>query len=448
MKKLSCLATSLLFASLTTLGQMYSEPVDWASTSATTYSSESVEVCIDTILIELTTTNDNHDLTTSGDAAGIPANSATSTPTIGVQIEFSQPVTNLRLKLSDIDEYRSGGSDVGSPIELLTDFSPSFTGIASVSGSPTYVATGSNDGVDPNGNNDTEGWVYWNGPVTQINFNYQRTDGPYCAMHFKHIEFDLPEGCGDCDCSADLNTFESSPSTIPSNGAASVGLNINSNGEYLSRLSVTLPSFVSNVANDCFSCNAQTVGSIGHITSLPSIGGVTPTFVGASSSSSSEIVYEFTTPQIVDETIYLDVQFPETLDLECCSHTVDYCFKITQTKPDCSSCDVTICTNDRSRGAEKAKSKINRVESNPINEANKDESKLKVSPNPTTGRIKVELPISNGQLEIFSTDGKSLKQFPIKRNVMNIDVSDLERGNYIIKVKNENQSFTKKFIKS
>ena len=68
------------------------------------------------------------------------------------------------------------------------------------------------------------------------------------------------------------------------------------------------------------------------------------------------------------------------------------------------------------------------------------------SPNPTKGQLAITGVHSNGRIKIFSIDGKLVKQQIITIN-MKIDISNLEKGTYIIQYINKNETQSKLLIK-
>ena len=78
-----------------------------------------------------------------------------------------------------------------------------------------------------------------------------------------------------------------------------------------------------------------------------------------------------------------------------------------------------------------------------------DESALKVYPNPANGRVSLVLPAGSGrwQLEWISVQGALVKQSSVTADQSNaLDVSDLPRGIYILKVTGETQVMNARVI--
>lgn len=75
---------------------------------------------------------------------------------------------------------------------------------------------------------------------------------------------------------------------------------------------------------------------------------------------------------------------------------------------------------------------------------------FKLFPNPTTGELNIEIPseFENGEVSILDLMGRKVFVKNIQNSgIMNIQVSDLVAGSYIIQIKNNNGISTKAFIK-
>ncbi|WP_179008342.1 T9SS type A sorting domain-containing protein [Winogradskyella forsetii] len=77
-----------------------------------------------------------------------------------------------------------------------------------------------------------------------------------------------------------------------------------------------------------------------------------------------------------------------------------------------------------------------------------DES-FKISPNPSKNKLNIKLPRSsdNMTLEVFDVLGKRIHKSTISQLEASIDVSGWKTGVYLVKVSDENESQTKRFIK-
>lgn len=74
---------------------------------------------------------------------------------------------------------------------------------------------------------------------------------------------------------------------------------------------------------------------------------------------------------------------------------------------------------------------------------------FKISPNPSKNKLNVKLPASseNMTLEVFDVLGKRIHKSTITQLEASVDVSTWKSGIYLVKVSNEKESQTKRFIK-
>lgn len=189
MKKIRLLLTMILAGafSLSSYAQDVEIPFSWVGPGPTNTSSVGLFQC-ESIEITLNTAGTQHQLSGVTRALIAPGSGNEVVP---FTLTFSKPVCNLRILVNDLDLE----DDV--PVEQLV-----FSGV--LPDGVTAAATGdvfdyAGGVVFPNGADDTRGWVNWNGPVTEINFDYIR-DGLGWAVTLDSLSFD-------CDCSipADLN---------------------------------------------------------------------------------------------------------------------------------------------------------------------------------------------------------------------------------------------------
>ncbi|MDN3492291.1 T9SS type A sorting domain-containing protein [Winogradskyella bathintestinalis] len=74
---------------------------------------------------------------------------------------------------------------------------------------------------------------------------------------------------------------------------------------------------------------------------------------------------------------------------------------------------------------------------------------FKISPNPSKNKLNIKLPRSseNMTLEVFDVLGKRIHKSVITKLEASVDVSGWKTGVYLVKVSDENNSQTKRFIK-
>jgi photosystem II stability/assembly factor-like uncharacterized protein len=78
---------------------------------------------------------------------------------------------------------------------------------------------------------------------------------------------------------------------------------------------------------------------------------------------------------------------------------------------------------------------------------NENEFELKVYPTIAKSQINVELPSSASHLSIYSINGSRVFQKATNKNIEKIDVSSLQSGAYIVVVKTNDKSWSKKIVK-
>jgi len=81
-----------------------------------------------------------------------------------------------------------------------------------------------------------------------------------------------------------------------------------------------------------------------------------------------------------------------------------------------------------------------------INET-KNESLIKIFPNPTLAELNINIESTMYCIEIISAEGKVVKSYIKVGGHTGINVSDLLNGIYFIKITSDNNSYTSKFVK-
>ncbi|MFK7785319.1 MAG: T9SS type A sorting domain-containing protein [Crocinitomicaceae bacterium] len=175
----------------TSYGQDVEQPFSWASGTPSNTSSVGLFQC-GTMNMTLTTSFKTHVL--SGTSAFISSLGALDVP---VTLTFSKPVCNLSVLIRDIDEYGGGPSEW---LEFTGANVPS--GISPSAGGPPFSYDDVLNIADPDGVDETEAWVNWDGPLTSISFIYHRAT--------TNLNFYLDSLKFDCDCSTpeDLHCCE------------------------------------------------------------------------------------------------------------------------------------------------------------------------------------------------------------------------------------------------
>lgn len=77
------------------------------------------------------------------------------------------------------------------------------------------------------------------------------------------------------------------------------------------------------------------------------------------------------------------------------------------------------------------------------------DNNFKISPNPAKDKLNINLPSSskNMTLEVFDVLGKRIHKSTITQLEASVDVSRWKTGVYLVKISNEKESQTKRFIK-
>jgi hypothetical protein len=79
----------------------------------------------------------------------------------------------------------------------------------------------------------------------------------------------------------------------------------------------------------------------------------------------------------------------------------------------------------------------------------KNENEINLYPNPTNGVFQVQLgTVTNGNLEVLDYTGKIVLKQNINGNALQLDISEMPKGMYIIKVNSTNAQQVSKIIKN
>lgn len=433
---------AFLFWNGSSTAQDYSNSFSWVGTN-TNLSQTGAYACGVQNVITLRSTPSTH--SPSGSSVIFPSVTGTdNNPTISITLTFKSPVCNLRLKVNDIDQ---GPGTIAAETVVTT---PAFSSIAPsiIPGGPTFVGVGATT-LSPAGNDNTLGWVSFDGPLTTVTLRYNRPGIGY-GLLLDSLTFDC---CDDCICDSKDNKLNAT-ANIPNSGATSAGLSISSDGQPISKLNISLPYYTSLANPDCIKCDPANISSYGKITNLPTIAGVAPTAVGFSSDGAAEIVYDFSTPTVINHSISLDLQFPPTLDLSCCPNSVDYCIKLGMIDKDCKICEKLLClktpaSSSSSSSTGSSRNHILQPKADQIGEATApSDMNLILHPNPTEDLLHVTLPSENhATLEVLDINGKVIQTTQVQSKQTKLNVSALSQGVYLIKYVVGGNVITEQFIK-
>lgn len=138
----------------------------------------------------------NYDPTAvNGSGILVPAFTATNADDIIITITFNTPVSNLGLRVLDLDEDNM--FDGGPPEEYFYNVSPAPSSVVPISGiNPIFLSGNTvtpDDGNPSNANNNPGGWIYWTGEVTTLSIAYHRAALGYeCVLDSMHFECPCP----------------------------------------------------------------------------------------------------------------------------------------------------------------------------------------------------------------------------------------------------------------
>ena len=123
----------------------------------------------------------------------MPANSSNSATLISMTITFNQPISNLKIRFIDFDENNSG---LPEPEESLTLINPIPTSVTTLGFANPFFLVGNiitpSDNNASNNNNDTAGWINWNGSLSTVTFSYNRPSSVNAGLIIDSIYFDCP----------------------------------------------------------------------------------------------------------------------------------------------------------------------------------------------------------------------------------------------------------------
>lgn len=214
----------------------------------------------------------------------IPAIASNNATSINMTISFNQPISNLKVRFVDLDENNSG---LPEPEESLTTFSPNPSSTTSIGIANAFYLVGNivtpSDNNAPNHNNNTAGWINWNGNLSSISFSYIRPAGVNACLIIDSIYFDCAINCSlVADAGSDFSLCNSIPSIIDATnanatsylwntGATTSSINVSNAGTYwvdisngicTDRDSVIVTSNVTpivNLGNDTSACALQPI---------------------------------------------------------------------------------------------------------------------------------------------------------------------------------------------
>ena len=345
-----------------------------------------------------------------------------------VQIDFSTPVNNPQVLITDIDYQALSVPWQSFPHEWLSDITPGYT-LGTYGANPLVQMPGGT--VEPTSGADGATWLQWSGCHTSLSYVYHRV-GTQLGMHVHRVVFECEcPPCGDCTCPTRVNvlTAETTPNEL---GQLTAHLEILSGGDAIKQVNISLPWYDMVAPAECINCEANDITMNGHIyTALP-LAGENPTFVGPPGiGQSAEVTYCFDGGITVNDNVPLKLQFPGVLQLECCKPDVQYCLKVEVIDKECRYCEFLFCFPTDGMGGGGGKS-LAPPAAPPANRPAK--AALLVFPNPTTGRMQATLPVSHAArpYTVHDQSGKQVMTGTANGTQLDLDVSALGNGQYVL----------------
>lgn len=363
---------------------------------------------------------------------------------IDVTITFNVPVNNPRIFFTNLG-YMEDFVDPSNnpPHETLSGFMPPLSSVDEFytwSGTPDLVGgTVIPNSDDPDDYSDQSGILNWAGCHQEISFTYNRVVDDI-SLVLDHIVFDCtcPEACQTCECHAEA-LFEPKPSIPDADGISGMGLHLNSGGNPIRQVNISVPWYTSLSDPDCLDCNAHDASEDGNIIMMGQINETDGVFVGPPGiAHSGEITYCFDVPRAIDETVEFRVRFPELLELSCCEPSVEFCVKVQFIDRDCRFCEFLLCYPPvRAEGGRENPTIT------PINPTFQDraEEQLIVFPNPTNGKIQAFIPegFVNGKYVVNDNSGREALSGTASNSNLQLDVTSLPSGLYTLSLRNNSK---------
>jgi gliding motility-associated-like protein len=146
----------------------------------------------------------------------MPATASNTATTINMSITFNQPINNLRIRFIDLDENNSG---LPQPEEHLSLINPIPSSVSTIPIANPFYLVGNTvtpfDNNPSNNNNNTAGWINWNGSITSVSFRYNRPSSVNAGLIIDSIYFDCPINCSlTADAGHNITLCNSNNSTI------------------------------------------------------------------------------------------------------------------------------------------------------------------------------------------------------------------------------------------
>lgn len=365
----------------------------------------------------------------------IPANpGAVATQNLPISFNFSEQVCNLKIHFVDLDAE-----------ETITDISTPFNNVIEDLGD---LIPGVSMNSMASGVNNSTGWIEWDGPLNSLSFVYNRPESGF-GLIIDSIIFE----CCTPPCKCDHRAVLKSTSSLTPSGFAEANVSLNSNGIAVRSICVNLPFYQSNVDIQCLKCDVDRQETFGTILNGSPINGVIPILDDPYNLGYSRtLCWTFNTPTIVNQNVQIGLQFPETLELNCCKNSASYCLDVTFRNNDCTTCEYQICSefpkndgNKESRAEKIPQSNTTTIGYNDFAEP----KTFELSPNPSSGKITIQLlneSLIDGKLIIYNTEGKNVHQGTMAQMKETIQLDNIAPGMYTVIIESNGQISSERLI--
>ncbi len=248
------------------------------------------------------------------------------------------------------------------------------------------------------------------------------------------------------DCVCDASTDLTEMSWLDANGVTTLGISLNS-ATAVKKIKITLVNYNQLTIPGCEVCNAPVVNTYGTITNNPIIGG-TPSVLSAATnpggaSFSREVIWSFTTPQVVSQLVALTFQFPPAGGRNC-PNGAEFCLKIEYWDEDCRVCEnaLYIVVGDGINWLRQAPSTdetgatgATGAESKTIQNSSEQ---MHVFPNPAANSVTIQMPTGteNGTVKVYDSFGKLVLEQVVTGATNVLNTESLPAGLYSVRYAN------------
>lgn len=268
------------------------------------------------------------------------------------------------------------------------------------------------------------------------------------------VSCDVPSTAG-CNCNgvdARLNALN----LTSSNGNATASFNLNSGGNLIKKVRITLLNYLITPSSDlCRNyCSLNNV-DFGHFVSpAATLTGYTAAFSpyapATSATFGNDIELSTSAPRAINsESLTLNLKFPPILALSCCSQTVRACFRVEFIDANCRICDVVICNTQTGTTTPSDPKSMRTGNEEQVNDRMSSiDPQLSIYPNPNNGNFIINTAKigTDCRYQLTSLEGREIESGTIRGDSREIRKENLPPGTYSVFVFKENQVFTEKIV--